>query len=80
MRVANRLCAILNERQLTQTDLAEMTGLPYAVIRRMMRQGCNPPLHLALLVSRVLDVPIQQLYSVERTMRGSTSPPAEMEN
>jgi transcriptional regulator with XRE-family HTH domain len=63
--VVNRLSEALAEKQWTLTDLAQLTNLPYRTLRRIMRPNSNPPLEVAVTLSRALDLPLEQLFSLE---------------
>jgi transcriptional regulator with XRE-family HTH domain len=63
--VENRVTAVLRRRQWSRTDLAAGTELPYAVVRRIVRRGSNPPLEYALRIARVLDVPVETLFALD---------------
>ena len=67
MKVVNQIKAILAERQLTQADLAELTGLSQQVVRRLCRIETNPSLLMALKVSSALEVPLDVLYSLRHS-------------
>jgi len=60
--VTNGLRTTLAERQISQTDLAELAGIPYATIRRIVRKDSNPRLDDALRISRVLKMSIEDLF------------------
>lgn len=62
--IQNRLGDVLAEKQWTLMDLAEMTNLSYASLRRIMRRKCNPPLDVAMILSRTLEVPLEHLFSL----------------
>jgi transcriptional regulator with XRE-family HTH domain len=63
--VVNRLSEALAEKEWTLTELADMTDLPYRTLRRIMRRDSNPPLEVAVILSRALDVPLEHLFSLE---------------
>ena len=62
IRVGNRLRAVLADRHWSQQDLADLSGLPYATVRRLVRGGGNPPLDLALAICGALGVEIEDVY------------------
>ena len=65
MSLANQLRMALEERRLSQVDLADLAGIPYPRLRRLLRPGSNPFLDDALRVARVLDVPVARLFWLE---------------
>jgi len=65
MATMNRLRAALEERRLTQVDLADLSGVPYPTIRRLLRPDSNPFLDDALRVARVLDASLERLFWLE---------------
>jgi len=64
-RVGNRLRAELADRHWSQQDLADLSGLPYATVRRLLRSAEDPPLHLALAVCGALGIELEDLYWLE---------------
>jgi transcriptional regulator with XRE-family HTH domain len=58
----------LKERGLTGAKLADMTGVPYSTIRRMLRAPSNPPLHAAMLVGRLLDAEVDELFATSQAV------------
>jgi hypothetical protein len=62
--VTNKVAWALRRRQWSHADLAAVTELPYPVVRRLVRPGCNPPLEYALRIARVLDTPVESLFSL----------------
>lgn len=73
-RVANRLRAELAERHWSQQDLADLSGLPYATVRRLLRSAVDPPLDLALAVCRALRLEVEDLYWLEPEGEDATRP------
>jgi len=63
--VANRLRALLRERHWSQQDLADLSGVPYATVRRLVHGAGDPPLDLALAVCGALGVELEELYWLE---------------
>jgi DNA-binding XRE family transcriptional regulator len=63
--VRNALRDVLRERQLAQMDLAELAGVPYATVRRVVRGNANLFLEDALRISRALQKPIDELFWME---------------
>lgn len=70
--VTNKVGSALRRRQWSHADLAAIAELPYPVVRRLVR-GNNPPLEYALRVARVLDTPVESLFSLD-DVRGSIPP------
>ncbi|MCK6555717.1 helix-turn-helix transcriptional regulator [Candidatus Binatia bacterium] len=70
--VANRLRAALADRDWSQQDLSDLSGLPYATIRRLVRDGGNHPLDLALAVCGALGVDLEDVYRLESDAEGTT--------
>ena len=60
--VTNGLRATLAERQISQTALAELSGVSYATIRRIGRKDSNPRLDDALRICSVLQLSIEDLF------------------
>ncbi len=66
----NRLGEISKGRQLTLVDLSDLTGISYSTVRRMVVEGTDPPLGNALSISRVLGLPLRELYCIATTDDG----------
>jgi transcriptional regulator with XRE-family HTH domain len=62
MRMLNDLPRILEERGLSQADLARLAGLAYPVVQRAVRPNANPFVDDVLTIARVLGVPAQRLF------------------
>ena len=60
----NRLGEISKVRRLTLVDLSDLTGISYSTVRRMVVEGTDPPLGNALSMSRVLGLPLKELYCI----------------
>lgn len=63
--VVNGLRLLLSEQELSLSDLAHLTAIPYPVIRRMAAAGSNPPLELALRIARVLELPVEAIFGLD---------------
>ena len=72
----NRLRVVLAQRQTSQIDFAEVTGLPYAIVRRLVRPDSNPRLEHALIVSEYLGLPIERMFALadDAPVRGGGVP------
>jgi len=64
-QLRNRVQELLDERQLSRTELAELTGLPTRTIRRLSRPDSDPLLEPALRISRILQTPLDDLFWLE---------------
>ncbi len=64
-KLTNNLRGFLADKQLSQTDLADLTGLTYPVIRRVTSPSANPPLEYALAISRALRISLDQLFHLD---------------
>ena len=62
--VTPRLGEILKERNLTQKQLADMTGISQPVISRFDRNGQHLDVHL-VTISRALEISINDLFHLE---------------
>jgi DNA-binding XRE family transcriptional regulator len=62
LRCENRLRVTLEQRRLSRTDLATLSGLPYTTVLRLVRARGNPPLEQALRISAVLDIPVEKVF------------------
>jgi len=68
--VTNRLRVLLDERRVSQSELAYLTNLPYTTVRRLVRQGCNPSLDHVLRLSAVLGAPVEEMFVLDRELDG----------
>ena len=64
-QVGNALREKLEERNLSMADLAELTGISYATVRRIARPWSNPPLDYALVICRALDAAVENIFWLE---------------
>ncbi|KLI75887.1 MULTISPECIES: helix-turn-helix transcriptional regulator [Lacticaseibacillus] len=65
----NRIEALRNQRQLTQQDLADLLEVSRQTVSSLENGRYNPSLGLAFKISRVFDLPIERIFSDERTDR-----------
>lgn len=63
--VKPRLSEILKEKRMTQTRLAELSGIPQAAISRFDKAENHKDAHLVCL-SRALGIPIEELFHIEK--------------
>jgi hypothetical protein len=66
----NRLGEISKGQRLTLVDLSDLTGISYSTVRRMVVEGTDPPLGNALSMSRVLGLPLRELYCIAMADQG----------
>ncbi|MGH1257498.1 MULTISPECIES: helix-turn-helix domain-containing protein [Bacillus] len=62
--VRPRLSEILKERQLTQSQLAELANIPQSSISRFDKNEQHRDLHL-VAISRALKISIDELFQIE---------------
>lgn len=65
----NRIEALRNQHQLTQQDLADLLEVSRQTVSSLENGRYNPSLGLAFKISRVFDLPIERIFSDERTDR-----------
>ncbi|HAJ53203.1 MULTISPECIES: helix-turn-helix transcriptional regulator [Lacticaseibacillus] len=65
----NRIEALRNQHQLTQQDLADLLDVSRQTVSSLENGRYNPSLGLAFKISRVFDLPIERIFSDERTDR-----------
>ncbi|MDE3283557.1 helix-turn-helix transcriptional regulator [Lacticaseibacillus casei] len=65
----NRIEALRNQHQLTQQDLADLLEISRQTVSSLENGRYNPSLGLAFKISRVFDLPIERIFSDERTDR-----------
>jgi len=59
-----KLRRLAEQRALTLTDIAALAHLSYARVRRMATNASNVPLAQAMLVSRVLGLPLEDVFTL----------------
>ena len=64
LTVKPKLNKILKERKMTQTELAEKTGINPPVIYRFDKSKQHQDIHL-VLISRALNISIEELFEIE---------------
>ena len=64
MHIANRLREVRDERRWTQADLAGRVGVSRQTINSIETGRFEPRLGLALKLARLIDVPVEQLFSL----------------
>ena len=64
MHVANRLREVRDERRWTQADLAARVGVSRQTINSIETGRFEPSLSLALKLARLIDVPVETLFSL----------------
>ncbi|CAM3676872.1 hypothetical protein GCM10009865_47390 [Aeromicrobium ponti] len=62
--VEPKLNQILKERNMTQLELAELTGIPQASISRFNKNKQHMAVHL-VLISKALGVSIEDLFEIK---------------
>ena len=67
MQMLNDLPRLLEERGLSQADLARLAGLAYPVVRRAVRRDGNPFVDDVLTIARVLGVPAHCLFHLSKS-------------
>ena len=73
-QVFNRILAAREERGLSRHDFAEAIGVHYQTIGYLERGEYSPSLVLALRIARVLDLPIEALFSLDPIPESSPAP------
>jgi DNA-binding XRE family transcriptional regulator len=63
--VFNRIIAVREQRGLSRQDFAAMVGVHYQTVGYLERGEYSPSLALALRIAQVLDLPIEDLFSLE---------------
>jgi DNA-binding XRE family transcriptional regulator len=63
--ITNRLLELRTDRDITRHDLADAVGVHYQTIGYLERGEYSPSLVLALRIARVLDLPVESLFSLD---------------
>lgn len=63
--VKPKLSKILKERDITQTKLSEMTGVPQSAISRFDTNKQHMDVHL-VSISKALNLRIEELFEIEK--------------
>ena len=64
-RVANRIEELRTQAGLSRQELADRVGVHYQTIGYIERGEYSPSLVLALQISNALDVPLEQVFSLQ---------------
>ncbi len=64
-RVFNRIAEARDASGLTRQDFATAIGVHYQTVGYLERGEYSPSLVLALRIARVLDVPVESLFSLD---------------
>ena len=64
-RVANRIEELRTQAGLSRQELADRVGVHYQTIGYIERGEYSPSLVLALQISHALDVPLEQVFSLQ---------------
>jgi DNA-binding XRE family transcriptional regulator len=64
-QVFNRILAAREERGLSRHDFAAAIGVHYQTVGYLERGEYSPSLVLALRISRVLELPVEALFSLD---------------
>ena len=62
----NRLSALCIERGLSRKQLADMLGLSPPTVLYIERGEYNPSLELSLRISRIFDLPVEEIFAYEQ--------------
>lgn len=62
LRIVNDLPGVLEDRGLSLFELARLSGLSYAVVRRAATPNANPYIDDVLKIARALCVPANELF------------------
>ncbi len=65
--VSDGIRRIRVSHKMTQTDLAELAGIPRASLASMERAGSNPSISAVVKVARALGVPVEDLVAKEQS-------------
>jgi DNA-binding XRE family transcriptional regulator len=68
---------LLQERDLSRSDLSRLTEIPYRPLRRLLRQEVEPSLEHALRICRVLGVEVEDVFALEHDPVSSDRPSPE---
>lgn len=61
----NRIKKLRIEKQLTQEELARISGCTRSTISRLEAGNRNPSIELAILISKALDEPVENVFIYE---------------
>lgn len=64
-QVFNRIATVREARGLSRQDFANAVGVHYQTVGYLERGEYSPSLVLALRIARVLDLPVEQLFSLD---------------
>lgn len=65
--VKNRLAQILNDRRMTQTELARLCGIAPETLGRIKQHRRDPSAEVMLRIARALDMPVEEIFWIDET-------------
>jgi len=64
-KIYNRIAILRKEKSLTRHELADKVGVNFQTIGYLEREEYNPSLDLAFRISKVFELPIDLIFSIE---------------
>lgn len=64
-KIINNLEVILEEKKLTASDLAKITGISKHRISDIVNKNVIPKIDAVLLISYALDIPVEKIFSID---------------
>ena len=68
VRVTYNLVAFLEERKMSLGEIARRAGVSKSYISYIARNRIHPSLYMLAQIAEVLDVPVEKMYTVERSI------------
>lgn len=65
--VRNKLAQILNDRRMTQAELARLCGVRSETIGRIKQHRRDPSAEVMLRIARALDMPVEDIFYIGET-------------
>lgn len=61
----NNISQVIHDKHMTQANLAEKVGIKREYINRIINGKVTPTVPLGMKIARALDVPMEELFSIE---------------
>ena len=60
----NHIYRVIQQRQMTQANLAEMVGVKREYMNRIINRKVTPTVPLGMRIAKALDLPMEELFVV----------------
>ena len=68
-KLYNRISVLRKEKKISRQDLADIIGVNFQTIGYLEREEYNPSLDLAFKISEYFGLPVEHIFSPQRSQR-----------